>query len=124
MRIGLVGLPGSGKSTVFGARTGLAFETSYAARRDRANLGVVMVPDARIDALAKLFSPRKARYGDPLTLVHGDKYRAFSFQTLMVAVTTIGLGSLTERDATVRTVLRRSVAAIDRLGFGDWLEDL
>jgi hypothetical protein len=53
-----------------------------------------------------------------------DQYRAFSFQTLMVAVTTIGLGSLTERDATVRTVLRRSVAAIDRLGFRDWLEDL
>jgi aminoglycoside/choline kinase family phosphotransferase len=53
-----------------------------------------------------------------------DQYRAFSFQTLMVAVTSIGLGSLTERDATVRTVLRRSVAAIDRLGFGDWLEDL
>jgi hypothetical protein len=53
-----------------------------------------------------------------------DQYRAFSFQTLMVAVTSIGLGSLTERDATLRTVLRRSVAAIDRLGFADWLEGL
>lgn len=53
-----------------------------------------------------------------------DQYRAFSFQTLMVAVTSIGLGSLTERDATVRTLLRRSVAAIDRLGFGAWLDDL
>ncbi len=53
-----------------------------------------------------------------------EQYRAFSFQTLMVAVVSIGLGSLTERDETVRTVLRRSVAAIDRLGFGDWLEGL
>jgi hypothetical protein len=53
-----------------------------------------------------------------------DQYRAFSFQTLMVAVTSIGLGSLTERDETVRTVLRRSVAAIDRLGFHDWLAEL
>ncbi len=53
-----------------------------------------------------------------------DQYRAFSFQTLMVAVVSIGLGSLTERDDTVRTVLRRSVAAIDRLGFGAWLEAL
>ncbi len=36
----------------------------------------------------------------------------------------LGLGSLTERHETVRTLLRRSVAAIDRLGFGDWLAGL
>ena len=53
-----------------------------------------------------------------------DQYRALSFQTLMVAVVSIGLGSLTERDDTVRTVLRRSVAAIDRLDFADWLAKL
>lgn len=53
-----------------------------------------------------------------------EQYRALSFQTLMVAVVSIGLGSLTERDATLRTVLRRSIAAVDRLGFGDWLDDL
>jgi len=53
-----------------------------------------------------------------------EQYCALSFQTLMVAVTSLGLGSLTERDTTVRTVLRRSVAAIDRLGFGDWLTQL
>lgn len=52
------------------------------------------------------------------------QYRALSFQTLMVAVVSIGLGSLTERDETVRTILRRSVAAIERLGFGEWLEGL
>jgi hypothetical protein len=51
-----------------------------------------------------------------------EQYRALSFQTLMVAVVSIGLGSLTERDETVRSVLRRSVAAIDRLGFREWLE--
>jgi len=53
-----------------------------------------------------------------------DRYRALCFQTLMVAVVSIGLGSLTERDETVRTILRRSVAAIDRLRFGDWIEAL
>ena len=53
-----------------------------------------------------------------------EQYRALSFQTLMVAVVSVGLGSLTEREETVRTVLRRSVAAIDRLGFRDWLADL
>jgi hypothetical protein len=53
-----------------------------------------------------------------------EQYRALSFQTLMVGVVSIGLGSLTERDDTVRTVLRRSVAAIERLGLDDWLDGL
>jgi len=53
-----------------------------------------------------------------------EQYRAFAFQTLMVAVVSLGLGSLTERQETVRTLLQRSVAAIDRLGFGEWLAAL
>jgi hypothetical protein len=51
-------------------------------------------------------------------------YRAYSFQTLMVAVTSIGLGALTERTDTVRTVLERSLAASERLRFREWLEEL
>ena len=53
-----------------------------------------------------------------------EQYRAFSFQTLMVGVVAVGLGGLTEREETVRTVLRREVAAIRRLRFGDWLDGL
>ena len=52
------------------------------------------------------------------------RYRAYSFQTPMVAHGSIGLGSLTERDDTLRSVLARSVVAIDRLDFGGWLERL
>ncbi|MCA9509323.1 MAG: phosphotransferase [Myxococcales bacterium] len=52
------------------------------------------------------------------------QYRACAFQTLMVAVVSLGLGSLTERDETVRTVLRRSLALADRLDLGSWLERL
>ena len=52
------------------------------------------------------------------------QYRALSFQTLVVALVSLGLGSLTEREETVRTVLARSVAAVDRLGFGAWLDAL
>jgi hypothetical protein len=51
-----------------------------------------------------------------------ERYRAYSFQTLMVAVVSLGLGKLTEREATLRTVLRRSVAAVERVGFGEWLQ--
>jgi hypothetical protein len=42
----------------------------------------------------------------------------------MVGVVSLGLGGLTECEATVRTVLRREVAAIERLRFGEWLDEL
>ena len=52
------------------------------------------------------------------------EYRAFSFQTLMVGVVSLGLGGLTERADTVRTCLRREAAAIERLRFGELLDEL
>jgi len=64
MKIGLVGFAGSGKSTVFGALTGLAVETGYAASRDKVNVGVVKVPDPRVDALAELYQPKKITYAE------------------------------------------------------------
>jgi hypothetical protein len=77
------------------------------------------------DVLIDHYIAELGRHGVELDAIMArDQYRAFSFQTLMVAVVSIGLGSLTERDETVRTVLRRSVAAIDRLKFGEWLEAL
>jgi hypothetical protein len=63
MKIGLVGLPGCGKSTVFGALTGIAVDTGYA-RSDKTNLGAVKVPDARVDALAAIFNPKKIVYAE------------------------------------------------------------
>ena len=50
------------------------------------------------------------------------RYRGYSLQTLMVAATSLGLGALTETDATVRTVLERAVAAADRLDLRSWVE--
>ncbi len=64
MKIGLVGLPGSGKSSVFGALTGISVETGYAGRSDKANIGVVKVPDPRVDALAALYQPKKTIYAE------------------------------------------------------------
>jgi GTP-binding protein YchF len=64
VKIGLVGLPGSGKSTVFGALTGMAVETGYASKGDKGHLGVVKVPDPRVDALAGLFKPKKTIYAE------------------------------------------------------------
>lgn len=70
-----------------------------------------------VDALAK--------HGVALALEAArSQYRALAFQTLMVAVVSLGLGSLTEREETMRRVLERSVAAIDRLEFAEWLARL
>ena len=64
MKIGLVGFPGSGKTTVFNALTGLSAETGYGAARGKTNLGVVKVPDPRVDALARLYNPKKTVYAE------------------------------------------------------------
>ena len=64
MKIGLVGFPGSGKSTVFGALTGLDVETGFGGRRDKANVGTVKVPDPRVDALADIFRKNKTIYAE------------------------------------------------------------
>jgi GTP-binding protein YchF len=64
MKIGLVGFPGSGKSTVFGALTGMAVDTGYAARSEKAHLGTVKVPDPRVAALSRLYQPKKTTYAE------------------------------------------------------------
>jgi len=53
-----------------------------------------------------------------------EQYRAFSFQTLMTAVVSLGLGSFTDSDEVVRVMLERSTAAVRRLDFEGWLAAL
>jgi hypothetical protein len=60
MKVGLTGFPGSGKTTVFAALTGLR----PAAGERRAQLGTIKVPDARVDALAKIHAPKKITYAE------------------------------------------------------------
>ncbi len=59
MKIGLVGVAGSGKSTVFGALTGVDVSASH-----KTHIAVVKVPDPRVDALARLFKPKKTTYAE------------------------------------------------------------
>jgi GTP-binding protein YchF len=61
MKIGLVGFAGSGKTTVFNAMTGMHVPVGFGGE---IRLGAVRVPDARIDALSRIFSPRKTIYAE------------------------------------------------------------
>jgi ribosome-binding ATPase len=63
MKIGIIGLSKSGKTTVFNALTGSTIQTgTYGAQK--ANLAVIKVPDARIDFLAETYRPKKTTYAE------------------------------------------------------------
>jgi hypothetical protein len=61
MKIGLVGFPGSGKTTVFNTMTGLDVPVGFGGE---IRMGTVRVPDARIDRLSEMFEPRKTTYAE------------------------------------------------------------
>src|SRR5438034_2367841 len=60
LTIGIIGLPQSGKTTLFNALTNAGAPISGNATSTlQANLAVVQVPDARLQPLADIFKPRK-----------------------------------------------------------------
>lgn len=65
MEIGVIGLPKSGKTTVFNALTRGEAETgSYSSGTVMPNIGVVKVPDQRLDMLSGMFKPKKTTYAE------------------------------------------------------------
>jgi len=60
MKLGIVGLPNVGKSTLFNALTNAGAESAnYPFCTIEPNVGIVTVPDSRLDFLAQLYSPEK-----------------------------------------------------------------
>lgn len=59
MQVGIVGFPGSGKSTVF-----QALSPGGGGDRGGVSYGNIKVPDARVDRLAKIFKPKKTTYAE------------------------------------------------------------
>ena len=59
MDVAIVGLPGSGKSTVFNAVTRGAAQVAGFGGRAEPNIGVAKVPDARLEALASVYRPKR-----------------------------------------------------------------
>ena len=63
LNCGILGLPNVGKSTIFSALCSTPVETTkYPSSAVKANIGVINVPDPRLDKLSAIFNPRKTIY--------------------------------------------------------------
>lgn len=75
--------------------------------------------------LVQYYVESRARYGEPIDAVQAwQDYRSFSFHALMTIVVSIGFGALNEeQDALMLEILRRAVAASERLDYAGWLHE-
>jgi GTP-binding protein YchF len=83
MRLGIIGFPQSGKTTIFNALTRDDRPTKLSGGRFEVHTAVVDVPDRRVDRLADLFSPdkityAKVTYADIAGVENGSGSKGFS----------------------------------------------
>ncbi len=65
LQLAIIGMPQSGKTTVFNALTGSQAATGgFSTGNEEPNLATVKVPDARLGVLAEMFNPKKITHAD------------------------------------------------------------
>jgi len=64
MKVGLIGHRGAGKTTLFNMLTGLQAQVGGFGSKEEVHLGVIKVPDSRIDKLSQIFKPKKTTYAE------------------------------------------------------------
>jgi len=104
VKVGIVGLPLVGKTTVFNLLTRGQVDTTPWGGRGEAHVGIARVPDARVDRLAEIFAPKKTTYAtveyvDLPGLARGDARAGSEAQALATY-----LNSLKNVDALLHVV--------------------
>jgi hypothetical protein len=76
--------------------------------------------------LVRYYVERRAAHGTAIDCEETwEEYRGFSFHTWMTIVVAIGLAAMSEeQDELMVEILRRTVAAIERLDYAGWLESV
>ena len=64
MKVGLIGQRGAGKTTIFNMLTGLQAQVGGFGGKEDLHLGVIKVPDGRIDKLSAIYKPKKTTYAE------------------------------------------------------------
>lgn len=78
MKIAIIGLSNTGKTTIFNALTGQNIETTvYPTTSGEPHFGIVKIPDLRLERLSEIFRPKKTthatiEYVDYIGLTRGD----------------------------------------------------
>jgi hypothetical protein len=107
VKVGIVGLPQVGKTTIFNLLThGNVDTSSWGGGRGEAHIGVAQVPDGHLDRLAQIFRPKKTtcatiEYVDLPGLARGDGKAALAGQAQDMAAY---LANLKNVDALVHVV--------------------
>src|SRR5262245_28633273 len=91
MRIGILGLSAGGKTTVFNVLARAHAKTGTASVRGGVNVGVVDVPDPRLEPLTAMFRPKKTiaakvEYIDQAATSAGESYAPALYQADLLAV--------------------------------------
>lgn len=76
MKIGLVGLPMTGKTTFFNLLTGTVIDSSgFSPGKTETHVGMAKVPDKRLDFLTGIYKPKKTTYA-PIEVIDIKGYAA------------------------------------------------
>ena len=107
METGLIGLPLSGKTTIFNTLTGKNAATSaFSGGKKEMNIAEINVPDVRVDELSKIFKPKRTIYA---TVVFKDLQIEFNEQGGITPVSTADIRNLTAIAVIVRAFENEAV---------------
>jgi len=101
MKVGIAGFPRSGKTTIFNALTGQHADVGGFTEPGKVHLGSIKVPDARIERLTEIFTPRKTTYAE---MIFVDFPAASEATGGGGALDTATLTQMRETDALVQVV--------------------